>query len=359
MAAILEIDGLVKRFPISGSSKTVNALNGISLKLEAGTTLALVGESGSGKTTVGRCITGLVPATAGTITFDGKPMDSRRDIRSRDVRGQIQLVFQEPAEALDPRMRVGETLGEPLVYAGMNRADRDRRVAETARLVGLTPAQLDKLPSELSAGFQQRIGIGRAIATRPRLIVLDEPTSALDPTSRAEIVDLLIRLQRELGTVYLFISHDLSTVRHISDRVAVLYLGSIVEIGSANSVFAAPRHPYSAALLASALLPHPSLVATQSVVLDGEIPSPIDLPPGCPLASRCPFVEARCTTGAPPARQIDHGHFAFCINTEKVAALNAKVDLFDDFQVIANRVLGERGGPIGTPELAGARADAL
>ena len=240
-APLLEVRGLQKHFPIAGSKRVVRALNGVDLTLHAGQTLSLVGESGSGKTTVGRCIAGLIDLTGGEILYEGLPLTAKRNIRSPELRGKIQMVFQEPSESLDPRMTVGASLEEPLIYLGVPRAERVQRTMETARLVGLHPAQLEKLPGELSAGVLQRIGIGRAIITRPALIILDEPTSALDPTARAEVVDLLFRLQRELGTAYLFISHDLSTVRHLSHEVAVLYLGAVQEKGEARQVFTRPR----------------------------------------------------------------------------------------------------------------------
>ncbi len=337
--ALLEVSDLVKHFPIGGSRRRVQAINGISFSIERGETVALVGESGSGKTTVGRCILGLVEPTAGSIVFEGKPIGRGLNVRSASLRGRLQMVFQEPAECLNPRTRIGEILAEPLIYVGFSRADRDRRVVEVAEQIGLSPAMLDKLPAELSAGLQQRVGIGRAIVTRPDLVVFDEPTSALDPTARAEIVDLLQRLQGELGTAYLFISHDLSTVRFLSDRVVVLYLGSIVEDGPAERVFAAPGHPYSNGLLASVLLPHPSLISENKVTLAGEIPSPIDLPPGCPLASRCPFVEERCRGAFPAAVAVAEGHHVFCVNHDKVRALGAATDHAARFQEIVARVL--------------------
>ena len=243
---------------------------------------------------IGRAVVGLIEATAGEIRFDGKLMGRGRNIRSNDIRGRIQLVFQEPAESLNPRIRVGETMAEPLRYLGLSRADREARVRDVVARLGLGERVLDQFPAELSAGQQQRVGIGRAIVTRPQLIVLDEPTSALDPTARAEIVDLLRRLQRELGTAYLFISHDLSTVRFLSHRVAVLYLGKIVEEADSEELFARPLHPYSAGLLASVLLPDPALKRSSAITLEGEIPSPIDLPAGCSLAGRCPLADAHC-----------------------------------------------------------------
>lgn len=344
MTAMLDVQDLVKTFPLPGSRRVVQALNGVSLAIARGETLSLVGESGSGKTTVGRCILGLIDATGGEIWFDGKRMGRGRDIRSKDLRGRIQLVFQEPAESLDPRMRVGETLGEPLRYLGLTRADRERRVADIARLLGLPARLLEQYPSELSAGLQQRVGIGRAIVTRPELVILDEPTSALDPTARAEIVDLLARLQGELGTAYLLITHDLSTVRFVSHRVAVLYLGSVVEEAPAETLFARPLHPYSVGLLASVLLPDPTIKRESAIRLDGEIPSPIDLPPGCPLAGRCPFADERCRREKPPSVAVAPRHLVSCFHTDKVAAVDQTVDHFARFQAESARLLSVGAG---------------
>ncbi len=245
---------------------------------------------------------------------------------------------------LDPRMQVGETLAEPLRYLGINRADRERRVREVAEHLGLSARVLELYPTELSAGVQQRVGIGRAIVTRPELIVLDEPTSALDPTARAEIVDLLIRLQGELGTAYLLISHDLSTVRFISHRVAVLYLGTIVEEAESERLFARPLHPYSVGLLASVLLPDPELKRSSSIRLEGEIPSPIDLPPGCPLAGRCPFADARCHKERPPVLAVGPRHLVSCFHHDRVAALDQTVDQFARFQEEFEPPPQRRGG---------------
>jgi len=284
METILEVQGLVKHFPLPGSRAKVQAVNNISFCISKGETLALVGESGSGKTTVGRCVLGLLEATAGSIRFRGGEMGKRRHVRTPELRGRMQLVFQEPAEALDPRIRIGETIEEPLRAVNLPPAERGERVAEVVDRVGLTVEILDQYPLTLSAGQQQRVGIARAIITKPELIVLDEPTSALDPTARAEIIDLLLRLQQELGSAYLFISHDLSAVRYISHRIAVMYLGMIIEQGDAAEVFRTPRHPYSIGLLSSVLLPDPSLKGLTSISLRGEIPSPINLPKGCYLA---------------------------------------------------------------------------
>ena len=344
MSPLLEVQNLVKLFPIIGSRKVVQAVNGVDFTIGRGETLALVGESGSGKTTVGRAVVGLIEATAGDIWFDGKPMGRGRNIRSKDIRGRIQLVFQEPAESLDPRIRVGETLSEPLRYLGLSRAERDARARDVVMRLGLTERVLGQFPMELSAGQQQRVGIGRAIVTRPQLIILDEPTSALDPTARAEIVDLLIRLQRELGTAYLFISHDLSTVRFLSHRVAVLYLGKIVEEAESEQLFARPLHPYSAGLLASVLLPDPALKRASTITLEGEIPSPIDLPTGCSLAGRCPLADAHCHLTSPQAIAVEAKHYVRCYHHDKVAAIDQTVDHFARFQADSKKLLSVGAG---------------
>ncbi len=336
--SLLEVNDLVMRFPLS-RSKAVQAVNGVSFTLEKGQTLSLVGESGSGKTTIGRCLLGLIEPTSGTITFGGELIGRRRSIRSPSLRGRLQFVFQEPAESLDPRIRVGHSLAEPLRILKLNRHDRDKRLAEVAEIIGLSSDDLDKYPGELSAGLQQRVGVGRAIITEPELIVLDEPTSALDPTARSELIDLLIRLQRKYETAYLFISHDLSTVRYLSHRVAVLYLGMIIEEGDVGTIFSQPRHPYSIGLLSSALLPDPTLSGEPAIELKGEIPSPIDLPKGCFLASRCPFADERTRCEMPPVTMASRGHFVRCFKHEEIAALGRAQDNYTKFQENAERIL--------------------
>lgn len=337
--SLLNVDDLFMRFPLAGSNKVVQAVNGVSFKLERGQTLSLVGESGSGKTTIGRCILGLIEPSDGAVTFAGERMGRNKSIRAPSIRGRMQLVFQEPAESLDPRMRVGESLSEPLRMMSMTRHDRQRRLMEVARIVGLSEEILDKFPGELSAGLQQRVGIGRAVMTQPELIVLDEPTSALDPTARSEIIDLLVRLQKEYDTAYLFISHDLSTVRYLSHRVAVLYLGMIVEEGSAAEIFAEPRHPYSIGLLSSVLLPDPTLKGAPGIVLQGEIPSPIDLPKGCFLASRCPYADERTRCQMPPVSMANPNHLVRCFKHEEIATHDRAQDNFALFQANAEKTL--------------------
>jgi oligopeptide/dipeptide ABC transporter ATP-binding protein len=338
MTALLTVENLVKHFPIAGSRNVVQAINNVSLTINAGETVGLVGESGSGKTTVGRTIVGLIEPTRGRVAFKGRDLAGGKRF-PKDLLGKIQLVFQEPNESLDPRYRIGDTIEEPLIALRVEKAERKERVREAIRLVRLDPDLLNAYPSELSAGQQQRIGIARAMVTRPELVVLDEPTSALDPTARAEVIDLLRSIQDERGTAYLFISHDLSTIRFASHRVAVMYLGMIVEQGETAEVFRQPRHPYSSGLLSSVLLPHPHLKMESSVSLVGEIPSPINLPKGCFLAGRCPFVIERCKTEMPPAEQVGPGHFSHCFRTDAVAEATPASETFTTFMQEAERIL--------------------
>lgn len=340
---ILSVRNLVQHFPIAGSRAVVRAVNDVSFDLQVGETLALVGESGSGKTTIGRCVLGLIKPTGGEIRFRDLEMGGRRSVRSPDVLGKLQLVFQEPAESLNPRFRLFEIIEEPLRALGMPRADREARVREVAARVGLGDDLLELFSPEVSMGLQQRVGIARAIISDPELVVLDEPTSALDPTARAEIIDLLIELQKSLGTTYLFISHDLSAVRQISRRVAVLYLGQIVEQGPAEKLFAHPSHPYSVGLLSSVLLPNPNLRRETRIRLEGEIPSPIDLPKACFLAGRCPMVQDRCRETAPEAEVVEPGHLVRCHRHDEVAQQEQAVDYFVRFQEEAERILGVGG----------------
>ena len=313
MPPLLEVAGLVKHFPVKGSRALVQAVNGISFTVVRGQTLGLIGESGSGKTTVGRCILKLTEATGGAILFDGKAITDLTQAQFRPLRRRIQMVFQDPLRSLNPRMNVRDTLSEPLMLHGIaSGSENQDRVRELVRRVELEPDDLRRYPHQLSGGQQQRVGIARAIATSPDLIVLDEPTSSLDITIRGRITDLLLKLQAELGLSYVYISHDLTTVEHLCQRVAVMYLGSIVEIGSKDQVFNAPTHPYSRALLSSALVPDPTVHATL-YALSGEIPSPIDLPAGCPLRSRCPDVVPACADRFPPYVDVGAGHRVACI----------------------------------------------
>jgi oligopeptide/dipeptide ABC transporter ATP-binding protein len=295
---LLDVRQLVKHFPL-GHGRAVQAVNGISFAIERGEALALVGESGSGKTTVGRCVLRLIERTSGTITFRAEDITAMSQEAFRHRRRHIQMVFQEPYDSLNPRMRVGKILDEPLLLGTrLSAAGRRERVLELLDMVGLAATLADAYPHQLSGGEQQRVGIARAIATSPDLIVLDEPTSALDVSVRAEILDLLVDLQERLGLAYLFISHDLTAVRRVCQRVAVMYLGRIVETGRTGEIFARPLHPYSRALLSSVLYPDPVQTRTR-FLLSGEIPSPIDLPPGCALEARCPWARPACTLTVP------------------------------------------------------------
>jgi len=345
MMPLLRVEGLYKRFSIAGG-RVVKAVNGVSFSLSAGETLSLVGESGSGKTTVGRCVLGLETISQGKILLDNLDVSHARRKDLARMRGMVQIVFQESAEALDPRMRVANAIEEPLIPLGIDRSERKRRVGQVLDMVGLPQQLLAAYPTELSAGLQQRICIARAMITEPKLIVLDEPTSALDPTARADIIELLKRLQEKSGISYLFISHDLSTVRFLSHRVAVMYLGMIVEQGPADEMFARPRHPYTVGLLSSALLPNPRLRRPSSVTLSGEIPSPIDLPTGCFLSSRCPLAIEECRSKMPDARLLATGHSVHCIRADDVGEAEHTADTFDEFQAEAERILSVGAPPL-------------
>lgn len=309
---LLEVRQLTKLFPIKGTRAIVQAVNGISFGLERGRTLGLIGESGSGKTTVGRCILKLIEPTAGEIVFDGVALAGLSQRAFRPLRRRIQMVFQDPYRSLNPRMSVRDAVGEPLMLHRARRGNDDGRVRDLIRRVELEPDDLRRYPHELSGGQQQRVGIARALASDPELIVLDEPTSSLDIAIRGRVTDLLLNLQAELGLSYLYISHDLTTVEHLCHDVAVMYLGRIVEIGSKAQVFGSPRHPYSKALLSSALSPDPE--ARRPVyALSGEIPSPINLPSGCPLRTRCPEAVAACAERFPPFVDVGGGHSVACV----------------------------------------------
>ena len=316
---LLQVRDLVKHFPIHGSHHTVKAVNGVSFDLGRGQALGLVGESGSGKTTVGRLVLGLIGSTAGSIVFDGQETVGMSDRQLRPLRPKMQMVFQEPHASLNPHMTVARNIEEPLILQGEAdrldpRARRDR-VRELLQLVQLREDQLDLYPHNLSAGQAQRVGVARAIATSPRLIVLDEPTSLLDISVRGEILEVLNRVKEELGMSYIFISHDLTAVRAVCSRIAIMYLGQIIELGDADALFAGQRHPYSKALLASVLFPDPDERPAQ-FSLSGEIPSPVDLPSGCFLHGRCPLVQDDCRATRPPLVEQLPGWQAACLHTD-------------------------------------------
>jgi|tagenome__1003787_1003787.scaffolds.fasta_scaffold20986830_2 oligopeptide/dipeptide ABC transporter ATP-binding protein len=319
VAPILEVRSLVKQFPV-GQGQLLTAVNDVSFTLETRQTLALVGESGSGKTTVGRCVLRLIDATSGAIAFAGQDVTGLSAKRLRDFRRRVQVVFQDPYDSLNPRMRVRALVEEPLrELTGQDASHRAGRVRDLLERVGLGVDVSELYPHHLTTGQQQRVAIARALACDPGLLVLDEPTSSLDPVSRGEIIALLRDLQRDLGTAFLFISHDLVTVRHISDRIAVMYLGEIVETGPVEQVFSRPSHPYTRALLSSA----PSIERGRSEAtanLSGEIPSPIDLPSGCFLASRCPFVLEGCRALHPGLDPVGTSQRSRCLRATGVLA---------------------------------------
>ena len=312
--AVLEVENLVKHFP-APRGLTVHAVNGVSFSIREGETLGVVGESGSGKSTIGRTVIRLLAPTAGRIRFRGRDITGLAESACRPLRADMQMVFQDPWSALNPRIRIGDLITEPLkLHTRLSGSERRDRAEALALRVRLTPELLTRYPGELSGGQLQRVCIARAIATNPKLIVLDEPTSSLDLSVRAGILDLLAELKEETRAAMMFISHDLGTVKLISDRILVLYLGSVVEYAPSAEVFARPAHPYSQALMSAHLPADPAAVLRRHV-LEGEIPSPINLPPGCAFASRCPVVADRCRGTAPPLDPVggDAAHVAACL----------------------------------------------
>jgi peptide/nickel transport system ATP-binding protein len=312
-APVLEIDGLVKRFPVKGG-KLLTAVQDVSFTIRRGEAVALVGESGSGKTTVGRCILRLIEPTDGTIRFKGHDITVLPAAQFRKFRSRIQMVFQDPFDSMDPRQRIGDAILEPIRLTGSTGGGENQaRVERLLDLVGLSRASTSLYPHQMSAGQLQRVGIARAIATEPDLVVFDEPTSALDVSVRAEILNLLRDLQRRLGMAYLFISHDLTAVRRLCHRTAVLYLGRLVEVGETEALFTEPLHPYSRALLSSVLYPDPDQRRVP-FTLEGEIPSPIDQPSGCTLHTRCPLASEPCARVVPELDTKRPGRRLACLN---------------------------------------------
>lgn len=316
---IVSVRNLKKHFPImKGVFRrqvgAVRAVDGVTFDIRRGETLGLVGESGSGKSTAGRVILQLDQATEGEIMFEDIELTKTTGNKLRSLRPRMQMIFQDPHASLNPRMTVASIVGEPLIEHNKAKGEeRRKRIEELLSLVGLEPKHANRYPHEFSGGQRQRIGIARAIALNPDFIVADEPIAALDVSIQAQVVNLLEDLQDVLGLTYLFISHDLSMIRHIADRVAVMYLGKIMELGTVDQLYNEPKHPYTKALLSAVPVPDPQIEATRErIILEGDIPSPANPPPGCPFNTRCPIAQERCVTDVPEWRELDPGRWVAC-----------------------------------------------
>ena len=314
---MLTVKELKKYFPIQGGifSKTVGqvqAVDGVSFHINKGEIMGLVGESGCGKTTVGRLILGLYEPTAGEIHFEGVNISELSGQAMRNVRRHLQIIFQDPYGSLNPRMTIGDIIGEPLFVHNIAKGkEKDQRVVNLLETVGMSPRYMKRYPHEFSGGQRQRIGIARALALNPKLIVCDEPVSALDVSIQAQVINLLEDLQAKFGFTYLFIAHDLSVIKHISDRVAVMYLGKIVELTNTEELYSNPLHPYTEALLSAVPIPDPTL-NRKRIVLEGDVPSPINPPSGCHFRTRCKHAKPICSEEEPNLIEIANGHYAAC-----------------------------------------------
>jgi len=318
---LVRVDHLVKYFPVKAGGFVrrtvgyVHAVDDVSLVIERGETLGLVGETGSGKSTLARCVAGLIPATSGRVTFDGRDITNLSRGAMRPLRREIQMIFQDPYSSLNPRMKVGEIIAEPIRVHGIERdaARRITRVRELLSVCGLDPKFADRYPHEMSGGQRQRVGIARALALEPEFIVCDEAVSALDVSIQAQVINLLEDLRGRFGLTYLFIAHDLSVVRHLCQRVAVMYLGRVVELADCDELFDNPLHPYTQALLAAVPVPDPSVEAERAFrPVRGEIPSPINPPSGCIFHPRCPIAVEKCKQLRPELRELRPGHWVAC-----------------------------------------------
>lgn len=315
---LLRVDNLVKYFPISSGIiiqrrvGDVKAVDGISFTINKGETLGLVGESGCGKTTTGRTILRLIEASSGHVFFEGRDVLALPKRELRELRRDMQIIFQDPYSSLNPRMTIGDIIGEPLIIHGLARGEKkEARVKELLEVVGLSAYHAKRYPHEFSGGQRQRIGVARALAVNPKLIICDEPVSALDVSIQAQVINLLQDLQKEFGLTYLFIAHDLSVVKHISDRVAVMYLGKIVELADKNSLYSSPLHPYTEALLSAIPVADPEY-SRNRIILEGDVPSPIKPPSGCRFHTRCPKAEKVCRDADPEFKDYGNGRHCAC-----------------------------------------------
>ncbi len=319
---LLEVTGLKKYFNINVGmfkSKPLKAVDDVSFAIKKGETLGLVGESGCGKTTVGRTILNLYKPTAGEIKFDGKVIKSKSDLN--EFRKKATMVFQDPYSSLNPRMTVSDIIGEPLDVHKLcaNKKEREERILELMGHVGLNSEHASRYAHEFSGGQRQRIGIARALAVNPEFIVCDEPVSALDVSIQAQVINMFGELQQQLGLTYLFIAHDLLVVRHISDRIAVMYLGRMVELADAAEIYDHPLHPYSKSLLSAVPVPDPKIArANKRIVLSGDIPSPLNAPSGCPFRTRCQYATEKCALSMPEFREVSSGHFVACHRIDEI-----------------------------------------
>jgi oligopeptide/dipeptide ABC transporter, ATP-binding protein, C-terminal domain len=313
---LLEVRDLIKHFPVENSDDVVRAVDGISFEIFSGETLGLVGESGCGKSTVGRCLLRLHEPTSGQVLFEGKDLVGLPNREMQALRREMQIIFQDPYASLNPRLSIRSIISEPLKIHGIgNKTEQRERVADLLSKVGLDPNYMDRYAHEFSGGQRQRIGIARALALNPKLIICDEPVSALDVSVQAQVVNLLQDLQQEFGLTYLFISHGLAVVEHISNRVAVMYLGKIVEIADSLELYKNPLHPYTKALLSAIPVPDPK-IKRERIVLTGDVPTPINPPSGCRFRTRCPIAIEECSRIEPELRELESGHLAACIRAD-------------------------------------------
>jgi oligopeptide transport system ATP-binding protein len=320
--SFIDVKNLVKEFPMKGglftrNAGSVKAVQDVSFTIQKGETLGLVGESGCGKSTLGRCLIRLIEPTSGELFINGEDIRKMRGEELRKLRRRMQIIFQDPYASLNPRMTVGSTLSEPLEVhnLGGSSAGRKKRVGELLELVGLRPEAANRYPHEFSGGQRQRIGIARALAVEPEFIVCDEPVSALDVSIQAQVINLLMDLQKKLNLTYLFIAHDLKVVEHISNRVAVMYLGKIVETAKADDLYLMPKHPYTRALLSAIPVPDPNRKG-ERIILKGDVPSPINPPAGCQFHPRCPLKKDHCTASSPLHTKFGDAHFAACFEVK-------------------------------------------